>query len=87
MEEQELSSGPIKVYPEICCEICNETIHNHMDCPCCKKYTSTDAYFDLQEHIGYNAFIEIECEECGARFRMDAPAYPYGDGTWIQVPR
>jgi hypothetical protein len=40
----------LEVYAEECCELCGETIHNHIDCPVCKsKYAGTDQYCDLYD--------------------------------------
>ena len=49
----------IEVYEEICCELCNEPIHNHIDCPVCKKeYAPTSVYGSIEcEDI-------MSCENC-----------------------
>jgi len=55
----------VEFYPEICCEMCNETVHNHFDCPICKKDCApTDAYSDL----GYYDDTVISCEICNSKF-------------------
>jgi hypothetical protein len=53
----------IIAYGEICCDNCNEVIHNHMDCPVCKRSdVGTDQYCDMHyENI-------ISCQECGSVF-------------------
>ena len=51
--------------PELCCELCSETIHNHFDCPACGcAYAPSDVYDDF-----YGS--EIGCQACGARFRLE----------------
>src|SRR5690606_25777022 len=53
----------LNVYIEICCEICGEVIHNHIDCPVCKtNYAGTDKYCDLYDEE------EVTCEDCGTTF-------------------
>ena len=57
----------VEYYSEICCDICNDIIHNHFDCPIChKEGASTSAYCQIE--IGE----EIDCEECGAKFTVIA---------------
>jgi hypothetical protein len=71
----------LKIYPEECCEHCNEITHNHFDCPVCEtKYASSDQYCDLSE---VKAPVEIECESCEAMFRLvNGTAY---NGEWICI--
>jgi len=55
----------VEIYSEICCEECNSTIHNHMNCPVCKtSYASTDCYDELDSY-----YKEITCEECKTTFK------------------
>lgn len=77
----------IEIYPETCCELCNSTIHNHMDCPACgKKYAGTESYHDIMEDIwdyeeGKREEVLIECQECRAVFKfISRPA----DGIWME---
>lgn len=58
----------LTIYPEICCEICNEVIHNHMDCPVCNtKYSDTNMYCNIWDlDIGEI----LECEKCKAKFEL-----------------
>lgn len=52
-------------YAEICCDYCNDVIHNHFDCPACKEeYAGTSAYHEIE------AGEEIECESCKAKFKL-----------------
>ena len=53
-----------KIYPEVCCEICNEVVHNHFDCPVCKCYAGTDVY-DY-----FDNYVEFACEKCKTQFRI-----------------
>lgn len=54
----------LMVYSEICCEVCNEIIHNHIDCPICKtNYAGTEQYHEL-----YSSDTEVTCEVCGSIF-------------------
>jgi transcription elongation factor Elf1 len=51
--------------PEICCEYCNDIIHNHFDCPICNKhFASTSIYGEYWEET------EFSCEECKAKFKL-----------------
>lgn len=53
----------LEVYPEVCCELCNDTIHNHIDCPVCEeRYASTNQYCSLYEET------ELMCENCKTVF-------------------
>lgn len=60
-------STTVKIYAQIHGDDCNDVIHNHFDCPACKKeYASTSAYYD----IGYFDDKTISCEDCGADFNI-----------------
>jgi hypothetical protein len=53
----------LDVYGEICCDLCNEIIHNHIDCPVCESdYAETDQYCDLYDET------QLTCEDCGTVF-------------------
>jgi len=73
--------GQISVYGELCCEECNEIIHNHLDCPVCGKTNSaSENYHDLSEDTP----CRLVCE-CGAIF--ETTDCPYDEeATWRQVP-
>lgn len=64
----------IEIYPEECCEVCNEIIHNHMDCPACKKYAGTDMYGEVWY---MNTGEILSCEDCGAAFVLKSKADGY----------
>lgn len=66
-----MKSIEVTIYNEVCCELCQEIIHNHFEeCPACgKNYAGTSAYFDLNDT--YMMEPSIKCEECGAEFRPD----------------
>ncbi len=58
-----------KFFPEDCCEVCNELIHAHFDCPVCgKKYASTSLYgeglYDVRE-LKTDGF---DCNNCKTHF-------------------
>lgn len=60
----------IELNQEICCELCNDGIHVHMDCPACKKCNaSTDIYGNAWEHWDHNEIPQFSCEECKTEFR------------------
>lgn len=55
------------IYQEICCDSCNDTIHNHFDCPECnteRGYQGTDQYSYI-----HTTTLEIQCEECKTKFK------------------
>lgn len=62
-----------ELYPEICCDYCNDVIHNHMDCPVCNEdWAETDMFHDIQLDWNYGKPEEdviIQCE-CGAEFKV-----------------
>ena len=74
----------INITPEVCCEICNEIVHNHFDCPNCQtKYTSSEQYHHLGEYP--NELIILECEKCKAVFQL-VSGKPYDDDAeWKQT--
>ena len=58
----------IEFWPEICCDECNEVVHNHFDCPICKKQdASTSIYIAVHEEIEKPGDT-FECEECKTTF-------------------
>lgn len=62
----------IEVYAETCCEDCNEIIHNHIDCPLCKKqYAKTNQYCDLQYEE------TVQCENCDSIFEKISESWYY----------
>jgi len=58
----------LKVYPENCCEVCGEIIHNHFDCPECGVYASSDVYEALYD-VPKNKRI-MTCKNCGAQYQL-----------------
>lgn len=81
--------GTIKIYSEVCCELCGEIIHNHLDCPVCNtKNASSDNYGSLADDFDYkdgakNKTILI-CEECKSEFETESYPYAY-DAVWTQI--
>lgn len=62
----------LEVYAEGCCELCGETIHNHIDCPVCKSnYAGTDQNCDLYDKK------EVTCEDCGTTFAKTSDSWYY----------
>lgn len=61
----------IELIQEICCEICNDGIHVHIEeCPNCKKsYTASDIYGNIGEMCDDKEVPEFSCEACKATFR------------------
>ncbi len=66
--ENKLKIGDVvelEVYGEECCEICNEIIHNHIDCPVCEdSYAGTDIYCDLDE------IKKLICKNCETIYEL-----------------
>ena len=59
----------LEVFGEICCEVCNEIVHNHIDCPVCKDdYAETDRYGYIEDNN------KVECQ-CGT-------IYEIASGSW-----
>lgn len=56
----------IYIYPEFCCEDskeCDDIVHNHIDCPMCKKmYVETNFYAKLELNDLF------KCENCDTEF-------------------
>jgi hypothetical protein len=62
----------LEVYREICCELCDDVIHNHIDCPVCKSdYASTDQSCDLYDEK------EVTCEDCWTTFAKTSDSWYY----------
>ena len=62
----------LEVYGEICCNLCNDIIHNHIDCPVCKSnYVGTDQYCDLYDEK------EVMCDDCGTTFVKTSDSWYY----------
>lgn len=59
----------IELFTEYCCDECGNIIHNHFDCPICKKeYAGTNIYDEFD--IKYDT--EIHCNECNTIFEVIA---------------
>ena len=72
----------IEFYPEICCDECNNVIHNHMDCPACKdNYAPTNCYDNMYYSLGF----EIKCESCKAKFKVVKESDYTFDTEWEQI--
>lgn len=63
--------------------MCNETIHNHFDCPACKvEYAGTSRYREIDgESIGYI----LTCEECHAKFKLIDNTGYLSEYEWEEV--
>ncbi len=62
----------VTVYSEICCDLCGDVIHNHIDCPVCNAvYAATDKYCHLYEEK------ELTCEVCGTVFAKTSESWYY----------
>lgn len=60
----------LEVYAEICCDECQEIIHNHIDCPVCQsEYVATDQFCDLHDEK------ELTCENCGTTFEKTSESW------------
>jgi len=56
----------VSYYGETHCEMCNETVHNHFDCPVCKlRASGMSIYGEIDEYE-----TNFECEECKAEFEI-----------------
>ena len=73
----------IEIYSEICCDLCNEVIHNHIDCcPICKtKYAPTTAYHNLQEFEDK----VITCEQCNSTFELLSDNWYWEEITTVKL--
>jgi transcription elongation factor Elf1 len=64
----------LEVYGEICCEVCNEIIHNHFNCPVCGKFYAPSANYEYLENEDI-----LACELCGAKFKL------IGEGWYLDA--
>lgn len=73
----------IDFFAEICCDMCNDVVHNHFDCPACKtEYAGTDAYGEIDGDY-YN---QVSCQECEATFKLiKKEGFNRDDWDWEQV--
>jgi hypothetical protein len=65
------------VYQEICCEECNEVIHNHFDCPVCNSSYGNEP----TDQYGYidNYAADIQCEKCDTVFEKVSKESSWND--------
>jgi hypothetical protein len=74
----------LQLYPEECCEDCQDIIHNHIDCPQCgTNYASTDIYGSLYELPEEEQVIT--CEECGARYKLISGKPYTSTADWLKL--
>lgn len=73
----------IKLYSEVCCDMCNEIIHNHFDCPVCgEDYAGTSLFGEIYEDDSFS------CENCGACFvEVNGENLHYGRDAPLKVKR
>jgi transcription elongation factor Elf1 len=56
----------VKYFAEICCDECNDVIHNHFDCPQCgTEYAGTDIYGEIDYDYKF-----VTCQECHHEFQI-----------------
>jgi len=61
----------VDMFSEICCDECQEVVHNHMNCPACgKEDVGTDVFCGMWEHIAEEKNPTIACEECDTVFNL-----------------
>jgi hypothetical protein len=62
----------VEFYGEVCCEVCNEIVHNHMEqCPACnEKYVGTSVYSSFWDKAYFNEPVQFSCECCGTEFTV-----------------
>jgi C4-type Zn-finger protein len=83
----------IEIYSEICCEECNDVIHNHMTCPECQKDAGCDVYGLFSDIFNESEYLEIKCENCGAMYKSTMTLGEinknnidiYNDVEWIKI--
>lgn len=77
--------GNLNVYSEVCCDDCNEIIHNHFDCPGCgNAHVGSRQYYDLHEDYLDEGYGLLVCGECGARFECLDEPYDI-DTEWFRM--
>jgi hypothetical protein len=74
----------ITLYPEGCCDECNEIVHVHMDCPACHDTVGrTDLYgaapWDQDEGL------ELQCLACKAVFKLIKKVPDMDEWEWERV--
>lgn len=68
---------------EICCDECNETIHNHFNCPVCNTVYGnepTESYEDLDSSVK-----SIKCGICGSEFTKKEIDNWYQENLEIEI--
>lgn len=71
----------LTIYPEECCEICRDIVHNHFYCPICKGIKETDAYYSIWEEIENTGEAQIMCLACHTKFKA-TKWKGYDDTEW-----
>lgn len=76
----------LKIYPEVCCDMCGETVHNHIDCPICgEEYAATDIYHDLSWFRDDKEEDRVMICECRAAFKATKMEGWIDDWEWELV--
>ncbi|TRZ81768.1 hypothetical protein D4R86_02195 [bacterium] len=70
----------IKITSEVHCDLCNEIIHNHFDCPVCEQKWASGNFIDLNEKKP----CILKCHSCGAEFITTDPPYA-SDTEWEEM--
>lgn len=75
----------LEFYPEVCCEECNEVVHNHFDCPVCDSsggFEGTSMFHIIDEEY-YHRGDGFSCEDCDTEFILDTvTGYDYDEWEW-----
>ena len=72
--------GKINITSEICCDLCNEIVHNHFDCPVCEQKWTSGNFIDLNEEDP----CILHCDSCGAEFITTDSPYD-ADAEWEEL--
>ena len=76
----------LEFFPETCCEICGNIIHNHFDCPVCKKENSGTSMYHPVDWLGDVMGDEtFHCEECNTKYKLISKSgnkFDYNEWEW-----
>lgn len=74
----------ITLYPEGCCDECDDIVHVHMDCPDCHDPNAPTSLYGSGPWDQDEGF-ELTCEGCRATFKLTKKTIDMDEWEWERV--